>query len=76
MIDSSPKTILAANLRRIRVATGFSQEALADRAGLHRTYISSIERGRRNVSLENIFILAEALGVDPGDLLQTGQRQR
>lgn len=65
-----PKAILAANLRRIRVATGLSQEALADRASLHRTYISSIERGQRNVSLENIFLLAEALGVDPGDLLR------
>ncbi len=70
-METSPKTIFATNLRRIRVATGFSQEALADRAGLHRTYISSIEHGRRNVSLENIFLLAEALGVQPGDLLQT-----
>lgn len=70
MTEIRPKTIFATNLRRFRVATGFSQEALADRAGLHRTYISSIERGRRNVSLENIFLLAEALGVEPGDLLK------
>lgn len=70
MTDIGPKTIFATNLRRIRVATGFSQEALADRAGLHRTYISSIERGQRNVSLENIFLLAEALGVEPSDLLK------
>lgn len=70
MTEPSPKTILAANLRRIRVATGLSQEALAGRAGLHRTYISSIERGERNVSLENIYMLAAALGVEPGDLLR------
>lgn len=47
-----------------------SQEELADRAGLHRTYISSVERARRNVSLENIFTLAEALGAQPKDLLK------
>ena len=70
MTEIRPKAIFATNLRRIRVATGFSQEALADRAGLHRTYISSIERGQRNVSLENIFLLAEALGVEPGDLVK------
>lgn len=71
MPDIDPKAVLAANLRRIRVATGLSQEGLADRAGLHRTYISSVERGRRNVSLQNIYVLAEALGVDPADLLTT-----
>jgi transcriptional regulator with XRE-family HTH domain len=67
---SKPKEILAQNLRRLRKSTGLSQEGLADRAGLHRTYISSIERSERNVSLENIFLLAEALGVEPGDLLK------
>jgi transcriptional regulator with XRE-family HTH domain len=67
---SKPKEILAQNLRRLKKSTGLSQEGLADRAGLHRTYISSIERSERNVSLENIFLLAEALGVEPGDLLK------
>jgi transcriptional regulator with XRE-family HTH domain len=65
----SAKKLFASNLRRLRAATGFSQEALAERAGLHRTYVSSIERAERNVSLENIFRLAEALGVDPRELL-------
>ena len=69
MIGKSPKEILAENLRRLRKATGLSQELLADRAGLHRTYISSIERCERNVSIENIFLLAEALGVEPADLV-------
>ena len=69
MASPSPKKLFASNLRRLRIATGFSQEALAERAGLHRTYVSSIERGERNVSLENIFRLAEALGADPRDLL-------
>lgn len=70
MKQYNPKEILAYNVRSIRKSTGLSQEELADRAGLHRTYISSIERAERNVSLENIFLLAAALGVEPGDLLK------
>lgn len=69
MRRKSPKEILAKNVRRLRISIGLSQEALADRAGLHRTYISSIERCERNVSLENIFLLADALGVEPADLV-------
>jgi len=57
------------NLRRIRIETGLSQEELAYRAKLHRTYISSVERGKRNVSIENIYAIAKALGVDATDLL-------
>lgn len=69
MPEPSPKQILAANVRRIRNDTGLSQEELADRAGMHRTYISSIERSERNVSLENIFALARALGIAPAELI-------
>ncbi|ARP44653.1 Regulatory protein MunI (plasmid) [Geobacillus thermodenitrificans] len=47
---------------------GISQEELAFRCGLHRTYISDIERGTRNVSLENIERIAHALNVPPKDL--------
>ena len=54
----------------MRTSVGISQEELADRAGLHRTYISSIERAQRNVSLENIFLIAEALGATPAELLK------
>jgi transcriptional regulator with XRE-family HTH domain len=69
-VRSNPKDILAHNVRTIRQQAGLSQEELAHRAELHRTYISSIERGERNVSLENIFAIAEALGVSPGDLMK------
>jgi transcriptional regulator with XRE-family HTH domain len=48
-----------------------SQEELAELAGLHRTYISSLELGKRNVSLINIHALAKALGVSPDKLLKT-----
>jgi transcriptional regulator with XRE-family HTH domain len=57
-------------VRTLRKARGLSQEQLAERTGLHRTYIGGIERGERNVSLINIVRLANALEVSPSDLLQ------
>lgn len=56
-------------IRSIRSAAGLSQEELAHRAGLHRTYVGSVERGERNISLLNILTLATALDVDPGSLV-------
>lgn len=58
------------NIKIYRQSTGLSQEALAEKASLHRTYIGSVERGERNISLENIVQLAKALGVSPSKLLQ------
>lgn len=55
-------------LRELRQARGLSQEELAFRAGVHRTYVSSAERGERNVSLVNIERLAKALEVEISDL--------
>ena len=63
------QSLLASNVRLVRVARGLSQEELADRASLDRTYISSIERRLRNVSIQNIQRLALALQVDPRELL-------
>ena len=56
-------------LKTLRLKRGLSQEALADLAGVHRTYAGSIERGERNVALDNIHALADALGVSPARLV-------
>jgi len=58
-----------ARLREVRHDIGVSQEKLAELAGLHRTYVSSIERGERNVSLMNIERLARALDVTMAELM-------
>ena len=58
-----------ARVRAQRSARGWTQERLAEAVGLHFTYVGSVERGERNVSLRNILRLAEALGVDPGSLV-------
>ena len=56
-------------MRELRRAAGLSQEQLAERAGLHRTYIGGIERGERNVGVLNLVQIARALRVRPSELL-------
>lgn len=56
-------------VREIRHRRGMSQEKLAELAGLHRTYVSGVERGERNISLANIERLARALAVPMSDLM-------
>lgn len=71
--ESKPKLArkrLADNLRSERALRGLSQEQLADLAGLHRTYVGSVERSERNVSLDNIEQLANALGLDIATMLE------
>ena len=60
---------LALNLRRLRQAKGLSQEKFAFEAGIHRTYISDLERGARNPTITVVEKLAASIGVKPGDLL-------
>jgi transcriptional regulator with XRE-family HTH domain len=57
-------------IRELRQERGLSQEGLAERCGLDRTYISGIERGLRNVALRNIEALAHALGVSIASLFK------
>lgn len=67
------RRIFADNLRKARQAKKFSQEDLAEVAGLHRTYVGSVERAERNVSIDNMERLAGALGVALPLLLREGK---
>jgi transcriptional regulator with XRE-family HTH domain len=62
-------TRLGRNLRRLREEQGWSQEDFADRAGIHRTYVSDIERGRRNPTIAVVEKLAKPFGLKAGALL-------
>ena len=64
------RLVFAANLRAARTALGLSQEALADLVGLHRTYVGSVERGERNISIDNMEALAEGVKEDLPTLLK------
>ncbi|WP_271085091.1 helix-turn-helix transcriptional regulator [Brevundimonas sp. NIBR11] len=71
MVDSADllNGAISELVREHRLARGFSQEHLASLCGLDRTYISSIERKRSNVSIEALAKIADALGVNPSELL-------
>lgn len=60
---TSARLLFAENLRKMRKAQGISQEKLAELAELHRTYIGSVERGERNITIDSMERLARALGV-------------
>jgi transcriptional regulator with XRE-family HTH domain len=66
---SKSRRIFAENLRKYRRQKNLSQENLADMAGLHRTYVGSVERGERNISIDNIERLANALECSIAELL-------
>ncbi len=65
----TPNQLVAANLKRFRAKKEWSQEELADRCGLHRTYIGAIERGERNITLNTLFDISTALGISPAELI-------
>jgi len=69
------RRVAAANIRRARLALGWSQEALAYEAGLHRTFIGHVERGETNLSIDNLERLAHALKVSAAALLTSSPVQ-
>lgn len=64
---------LGAAVREFRTAAGLSQDALAERSDMHRTYIGGIERGERNVSFTNLRRLADALGVRVSEVVMRAE---
>lgn len=68
--EPSAREVLAINLIRLRGQKGWSQEALALEAGLHRTFVAHVERQARNISLDNLAKLADALQLKPYQLLK------
>ena len=72
----SLQVALGRTIRRLREDQEISQEKFAAKAGLDRTYQTSVETGRRNVSLHTIELIATALGVDTGVLLTEAERER
>jgi transcriptional regulator with XRE-family HTH domain len=65
-----PRAEFGRRVRRLRHGLGWTLEELAEEAGMHWTYIGSMERGERNVSLLNIVRIARALGVGPEELMR------
>ena len=70
MADGDVKVLFGRRVRQLRVERGVSQEAFAHQVQIDRSYYGSIERGERNVSLENICLIAAGLGVPPAELLK------
>lgn len=69
------RKLFSQNLRNARLLQGYSQEAIAAIAGLHRTYIGSVERGERNISINNMERLANALGIPLYQLLRNSPKK-
>jgi transcriptional regulator with XRE-family HTH domain len=61
--------VLGERIRERRLALGLSQESLAERSGVHWTFLGQVERGRRNLSLHNLLKIAAGLAVDPAELI-------
>jgi transcriptional regulator with XRE-family HTH domain len=68
-MEYDPLQLFGQRLVKLRQTHGWSQERLALESGLARSYIGGIERGQRNLALENICILADTLGVPPKEML-------
>jgi len=63
------RNIVGNNIKKYRKKMDISQEGLAERAGLHRTYIGGIERGERNITLDSLQTIATALNIAPVELI-------
>ena len=71
---SDPRISFGRAVRAVRARNGLSQEELADRAGIHRTYIGDVERGKRNIALVNMKRIADSLGITLSSLIAKMER--
>jgi transcriptional regulator with XRE-family HTH domain len=69
-MEQSTERLFGKRVRERRLALGLTQQELADRAGLHRSYVGEIELGRRNITIKNVVKIAKALQVDIASLLK------
>ncbi len=76
MSEADLNAIVAASVRRRRLSKGWSQEELAARCGLHRTYVGAIERSERNITLETLERLADALDCRAESLLAARKKAK
>ncbi|GAA2790578.1 helix-turn-helix domain-containing protein [Mycolicibacterium pallens] len=74
-MEGELQRIVGRNLRKARLERGYSQEAFADYMGVHRTYMGSVERGERNLTLQTLEKIADFIGVDPRRLLDEVDEQ-
>ena len=70
MVEPDVKTLFGQRVRQLRKLRGWSQEVFAHQVGLDRSYMGGVERGERNLSLENICLIAKSLGVPPSKLFE------
>jgi transcriptional regulator with XRE-family HTH domain len=68
-MDEKLSVIVGNNIKKYRKILNISQEELAEKAGLHRTYIGGIERGERNITLDSLQVIAAALNAAPVELI-------
>ena len=71
----TPSSALGKVIARLRLAAGVSQEELAERAGVHRTYVSQLERGIKSPTLNILFKISEALGIEASHLIKLTEEE-
>jgi transcriptional regulator with XRE-family HTH domain len=73
---SSLQLKLGRTVQRLRKSAGYSQESFADAVGVHRTYMGAVERGEKNITLNNIERIARALKLKAGELIVEAEKER